>query len=148
MTRAILMALGTGAAISSVAAIGIAASTADESRALGREEYETELRFVASSRGEAIVHCEQLAGSAREICRTEAQAREMVRVAEVENDFRRNQQAARALQRARIDARYQVERARCNALGGFKRDRCMVDVHAVRGRSLMQAAAPYELRYQ
>ena len=80
MGRAILVALGTGAAISSVAVLGIAASTSEEAAPLARDEYQASLRTVSVSRAEAVVHCEKLAGSAREVCRTEAGAREMVRV--------------------------------------------------------------------
>ena len=53
-------------------------------------------------------------------------------------------QSAREAQRARIDARYQADRARCDTLGGFKRDKCLIQAHAARGRALLEAAAPYE----
>ena len=68
-------------------------------------------------------------------------------MAQIEQSFRRTEQTARALQRARIDARYQLARARCAALGGFARDNCLVSAHAERGRALIQAAAPYEVRF-
>ncbi|HYC35405.1 MAG TPA: hypothetical protein VEC19_03215 [Usitatibacter sp.] len=147
MTRAILVALGTGVAISSAAALGIAASTADEAPSPSERQYRAALRVLETGRNEAVTLCDSAPASERELCRAEAAAREMVRMAEIENDFRRTQQAARALQRARIDARYQVERVRCNSLGGFKRDKCLVQVHASRGRAMLHAAAPYEVRF-
>ena len=54
--------------------------------------------------------------------------------------------SARGAQRARIDARYTVERAACASLGGIRRDRCLIIAHAARGRALLEAAAPYETR--
>lgn len=53
-------------------------------------------------------------------------------------------QSARALQRARIESRYQSERARCDSLGGFKRDKCLIQAHASKGRAMLEVAAPYQ----
>lgn len=53
-------------------------------------------------------------------------------------------QSAREAQRARIDARYQSDRARCDTLAGFRRDKCLIQAHANKGRTLLEAAAPYE----
>lgn len=52
--------------------------------------------------------------------------------------------SAREAQRARIGARYETDRARCDTLGGFKRDKCLIRAHAAKGRALLEAAAPYE----
>lgn len=145
MRRAIFVALGTGAFISSAAAFGIAASSGDP-QSLGFTEYQAALRGVESGRDVSLARCEAFPAFDRDVCRTEAGANELVRVAEVEASFRRNQQSERALQRARIEARYQVDRARCAAHGGFQRDQCLVHVHAARGRSLLETAAPYEVR--
>jgi hypothetical protein len=72
-----------------------------------------------------------------------------VTVAELRRDefaSARTRDAARNAQRARIEARYLVERARCPALGGAERDQCLINAHAARGRALLEAAAPYENR--
>ena len=58
----------------------------------------------------------------------------------------RTRASARAEQRERIDQRYRVERAECETLGGFRRDKCLVKAHSARGRALLEAAAPYGLR--
>jgi hypothetical protein len=55
-------------------------------------------------------------------------------------------EAARAAQRAFIDARYQSDRAQCESLGGAKRDRCLIEAHARKGRAMLEAAAPYAVR--
>jgi hypothetical protein len=54
--------------------------------------------------------------------------------------------AAREDMRARIEMRYEADRAKCATLGGAQRDACLIAAHAARGRSLLEAAAPYERR--
>lgn len=56
------------------------------------------------------------------------------------------QEAARDAQRAMIEARYQEDRSRCDALSGSRRDDCLIDAHARKGRSMLEAAAPYSVR--
>jgi hypothetical protein len=51
-------------------------------------------------------------------------------------------QSAREAQRSVIEARYQADRAACDALGGAIRDRCYIDAHARKGRAMLEAAAP------
>ena len=58
----------------------------------------------------------------------------------------RAHQAAREAQRSVIESRYQAERAKCSLLGGVKRDNCLIESHASRGRSMLAAANPYEVR--
>jgi hypothetical protein len=104
MKRAIFVALGTGAAITSAAAISIGASTLEAGpHPAPRGEYQV-----------AMLH-----------------------------------QSARESQRARIEARYQTDRARCDSVSGFKRDKCLIKAHAAKGRAMLEAAAPYEaVRHQ
>jgi hypothetical protein len=148
MKRAIVVALATGAVISSAAALGIGGADASGIPTLTRTEYRAALARVEHVRGAMLLACEAYAGQDRELCRAEAAAAEMVQAAEIEARFRRTPQAERAAQRARIDARYQVERTRCGALNGFRRDRCLVQAHATKGRALLEAAAPYEVRFK
>ncbi|HXF80587.1 MAG TPA: hypothetical protein VN598_17105 [Usitatibacter sp.] len=61
-------------------------------------------------------------------------------------EMKRVEASAREAQRARIDVRYEAERARCEALGGVRHDRCLISAHARRGHALLEAAAPYQVR--
>ena len=54
--------------------------------------------------------------------------------------------AARRQQREGIEARYQLDRSACDSLGGARRDACLIDAHARKGRALLEAAAPYATR--
>jgi hypothetical protein len=55
-------------------------------------------------------------------------------------------EAARDAQRATIESRYQEDRAKCDALVGARRDNCLIDAHARKGRAMLEAAAPYAMR--
>jgi hypothetical protein len=147
MKRATLVALGTGAIIGSAAAISIGSSDPQGgTRNLTRSQYESSLARIAALRSDAHTRCDAAAPAERELCHTQASADEMVRVADVEERYQRTDRAAREAQRIRIDAQYQVARARCQALGGFQKDKCLIQAHAARGRALLQAHAPYESR--
>jgi hypothetical protein len=143
MRRAILVALGTGAVITSAAAIGIGAMDKAPARALSRAEYRAALARVERANAASVAQCSERSAAQRDICLARAEADQMVRVADIEQSFRRDPAASREAQRARIDARYQVARARCNAVKGYERDKCQIAAHAVRGRALLQSQAPY-----
>jgi len=97
MKRAILVALGTGAVITSAAALGIGNASVPVQRPSAQDE----------------------------ISRARIQA------------------AAREAHRAAIEARYRDVRAQCDALGGARRDQCLIKAHAFRGRALLESHAPY-----
>ena len=144
MKRAILVALGTGAVITSaVAAIGFGSGFAS-GETIEAAQYRSALAVIAQERREEQERCEALKGHSGDICRVAAEAREATRTAELEAAYRRTHAAARAAQLARIDARYAVARAKCAPLGGFARDTCLVEAHALKGRALLEAQVPYE----
>jgi hypothetical protein len=74
-----------------------------------------------------------------------------VSVPAVQNDSEvhaaRTRVSARAEQRARIEERWLADRERCASLGGYRRDKCLVQAHATKGRAMLEAAAPYETRF-
>ena len=142
MKRAVLVALGTGTIIASAAALAIGVASAPP---LTRAQYHAGLAAIEASQYQALAQCE-IASKSKEVCSAKVGAEESIRVADLEASFRRTHTAARNTQRARIEARYDVERAACAALGGFIRDRCLIAAHATRGRALLHAAAPYESR--
>ena len=54
--------------------------------------------------------------------------------------------STRQAQRDVIETRYQSDRASCDALGGLRRDNCLIDAHARKGLAMLEAAAPYSER--
>ena len=99
MKRAILVALGTGAIISSAAALSVGTVSIPRKPVSAHNEYEQS----------------------------------------------RIRMAARGAQREQIDVRYRAARAQCDALGGLKRDNCLINAHAARGRALLDTHTPYTL---
>ncbi len=59
----------------------------------------------------------------------------------------RARESARSTQRDRIQARFVAEREQCAQLRGYQREKCVVKAQANRGRALLDAAAPYEVRF-
>ena len=59
----------------------------------------------------------------------------------------RTREAARNTQRDRIQARFVAEREQGAELRGYQREKCVVRAQANRGRALLDAAAPYEVRF-
>lgn len=76
-------------------------------------------------------------------------ARDMAPIASPDDvvQVARAREAARTTQRDRIQARFVVEREQCASLSGYQREKCVVKAQANRGRALLDAAAPYEVRY-
>jgi hypothetical protein len=146
MQRAIWVALGTGGIITGAAAISIGAVVSEKASPIGRIEYQAALAGIEAARPQVMARCERAAPSEREACRAGAEADEALRVAQLDAGLRGTQSSARNVQRTRIEARYQVERTKCAALGGARRDGCLIAAHALRGRALLEAAAPYEAR--
>ena len=97
MKRAIFVALGTGAVITSAAALTVGTPSLPASLAAPHDEL----------------------GRAR------------------------LQSAARQAHRENVEARYLAARARCETLGGVKRDHCFIKAHAFRGRALLEEHQPY-----
>ena len=145
MKRAILVALGTGAVISSAAAIGISAALGPTPETMTRAEYDAAMQRIGSTREISRAQC---AGAGDEsLCLATVRADERVRSAQLEAAYRRTEQTARDAQRARIDARYELDRAKCEPLRGLRKDKCLIAAHATKGRALLEANAPYALRH-
>jgi hypothetical protein len=147
MNRATLVALCIATLVTSAAAIGIgSASEPAKAPALARAEYVAAVERVDASRTAALGACAAQRGLARDACESQAEAAAALAKAELDTRYRRTPQAARREQRARIEVRYQAARARCTALGGYDRDRCLIDAHAVLGLALLESQAPYAMR--
>ncbi len=145
MSRAILVALGTGTVITSAAAIGLgtAAGALQPREAITVSQYRAQLDRIAATTPQAMAGCETLRGVPREVCLARVEAHATVRTADLEEAYRGTDATARAALRARIDARYAVARARCLAERGYAREQCLIAAHAARGRALLQSNAAY-----
>ena len=146
MRRVVWVALGVAAVVSSAEALRSgAASASDQPHAMTRAQFVAAMSAIEASYAAESARCDERAAAERELCRAQAAGMDLVRSAQAESDFRRNADAARRAQRARIEARYLIDRARCGSLtSAKKKDQCFIDAHATRGRALLEAAEPYE----
>lgn len=147
MRRAILVALGTGAVITSAAAIGVGAALSPSEVNMTRAQYDAAQQRLNAVRAFAAARCESLDTTQNTICLAHVRGEHRMRSADLELAFRHSEPAARDAQRARIDARYEIDRAGCEPLRGLRKDDCLVQAHARKGRMLLEASAPYAARY-
>ena len=146
MRRAMFVALGTGSIISGAAALGIDAPGGDSGQPLAQGAYDAAISTIAARSAEARAACDRAPAADREFCHARVDAEEEWRAAELQVVLRRDPEAQRRAQRARIEVRYHAERAQCAALSGVRKDNCLIEVHARKGRAMLEAAAPYETR--
>jgi hypothetical protein len=140
MKRVILAALAAGTVITSALSLGAAARS--EAQASDHGHYVAALNGIEAAHALLLARCDRAVD--KEMCRAQAEGGEAIRVADIEASYRRTREATRNAQRARIEGRYLLARASCMALGGSKRDQCQINAHALRGRAMLEAAAPYE----
>jgi hypothetical protein len=141
MKRAVLVALAAGTVITSALSLGAAAR--NEAQASDHRYYVAALTGIEAAHALRQARCNGAAE--KEMCLAAAEGGEAIRIAEIEASYRHTREAARNAQRARIEGRYLLARASCASLGGAKRDECQINAHSLRGRALLEAAAPYEM---
>ncbi len=132
------MMISMGAlALAGATALGIGASVSSTPSLMARTDYDTLMAAIATEAQDLHLSCDSLRGADRHVCQAETRAREQVLVAELEARYRGTVAAARDANLTRIRAKYEVDRSRCFAHAGFKRDNCVVAAHAEKARSLM-----------
>ena len=146
MTRATLVALCTGTAITSAAAIGMGTAGEPPAPTMTRQQHAAALKRVDAARDAALARCAAGRPADRDACEARATATAKLHAAELDVRYRRTPQAARAAQLARIEAHHQAALARCAPLNGYKHDACLIRVHARYGRALLESQAPYAMR--
>lgn len=146
MNRATLVALCTGTVITSAAAIGVGTAGETPAPTMTRAQHATALARVAAARDAAFARCAAGRASGRDACEARESALAQLHAAELEVRFRRTPEAARAAQLARIEVRHQAALAGCAPLKGSDHDDCLIRVHALYGRALLESQAPYAMR--
>ena len=132
------MLISMGAvALAGATAFGIGASVSSTPSLMSRGDFETLKVAIGAEAQELEVACDARRGADRHLCQAESRARQEVLLAELEARYRGTFSAAREANFTRIRAKYDVDRSRCFAYAGFKRDNCVVAAHAERARALM-----------
>jgi len=141
MNRVRMMVSMAAVAIGGASAFGIGASVSSKPSLMSRSDYESMRVIVHLDGQEAFAACDAQRLAARQLCQAEARAREEVLLADLEMRYRGTFSAARDARFTKIRAKYDVDRSRCFAFAGVKRDNCIVAAHADRARSLMAIKA-------
>lgn len=124
-------------ALAGATAFGIGASVSSTPSMMSRSDYEAARTAIAVESRELNAICDTQRGTPRQVCLTETRGREQILLAELESRYRGTVNAGRDAAMVRVRARFDIERSRCSAYAGFKRDTCVVSAHAERARSLM-----------
>jgi len=136
------MLMSTGAvALIGATGFGIGASVSSTPSMMSRADYESTRTAISVEAAELQLACDGLRSAERHLCQAETRARESVLVADLEARYRGTVTAAREANFARIRAKYDVDRSRCFAYAGIKRDDCVIAAHAERARALMAIKA-------
>lgn len=124
-------------ALAGATAFGIGASVSSTPSMMSRGDYEAAKVAIAAESRELSALCDTQRGTSRQVCLAETRGREEILLAELESRYRGTVTAGRDAAMVRVRAKYEIERSRCSAYAGFKRDSCVVSAHAERARSLM-----------
>lgn len=118
----------------------LAASTlaAAQTASMSREDYRAAKQAIEAQEDAEEARCATLQGTARDVCEEEAEGREKVALAELEQRYEPSARNTRKLAIAKIDAVYEVAKEKCDALTGTAEDRCEKQAKAERNRARTQ----------
>ena len=128
-------------ALAGATAFGIGASVTSTPSLMTRGDYEGLRLAITLEAQDLQVACDARRAAERHVCQAESRAREQVLLAELEARYLGTFATSREATLTRIRAKYDVDRSKCFAYSGFKRDDCVVAAHAERARSLMTIKA-------
>jgi hypothetical protein len=127
-----------GSLLFSAAAFGLTFAVDTPRTLMSRGDYLQARQAIVSETRAAMGLCRAVEASARDICRAEARAAERIHRAELDARYHGTVAAAADVRLARAKARFEVARARCNALETDERLQCL---HAARVDEAREAAA-------
>jgi hypothetical protein len=136
------MMISMGAvALAGATAFGIGASVSSTPSMMSRGDYESLKVAITLEAQDLQMACDSQRGADRHLCQAETRAREQVLLAELEARYRGTFAAAREAGFTRVRAKYDVDRSKCFAYAGARRDNCVIAAHAERARALMAIKA-------
>lgn len=133
ITSSVLVAIGSFGLYGAVASAPSLMSRADERAA--------RLSLEADSR-KALAACRALDGHAASVCNAQARGDARIREADLETRYRGTAEAAGEAARARVQALYEIDSARCGNLASADLTACRLAARSSRGANLLSAASP------
>jgi len=128
-----------GSLLFSAAAFGLSFAVDTPRTLMARSDYVTAREAIAAQARAETGQCRELPPSARDICRAETRANERMRRAELDARYHGTVASAAEVQRVAAKARFDVSRARCNALDAQGRVDCLRSARAEESRALAAA---------
>jgi hypothetical protein len=118
----------------------LAASTllAAQTTAMSREEYKAAKQRIEAQEDAEEARCATLQGNAKDVCEEEAEGREKIAKAELEQRYEPSARNTRKVAAAKINALYDVANEKCDALTGAAEDTCEKQAKAERTRARAQ----------
>lgn len=113
MKKTTLIATLAGALLVSATAFGISAAVDSPRSLMSPSDYSVAKKAIESDVHATISKCRDQDARARDICKAEARADEMIRKADLEAKYRGTVAAAADARLARAKAQYEVARTRC-----------------------------------
>ena len=139
MKRTTVIGALLGALLLSAAAWGISAAVDTPPSLMARSDYDASKATIESESRQALDHCRDLDGQAKDVCRAEARADERVRKADLDARYRGTTAAAAEARVARAKAQFDVARARCGSEHGSDRLSCMRAAREEKAKALSEA---------
>ena len=139
MKRTTLFATLAGALLVSATAFGISAAVDSPRSLMSPTDYSVARKVIESDGRVAASKCRDFDGQARDVCKAEARAEELVKKAELEAQYRGTVMAAADARLARAKASYEVAKARCGNERGEDKLSCLKSARAEKAKALEAA---------
>jgi hypothetical protein len=114
-----------GSLLFSAAAMGLSYAVDSPRTLMSRADYLQARQAIAAEARSALGKCRAVEIPARDVCRAQARAGERIGRAELDARYHGTVSAAADARLARVKARFDVERARCDALDADSRSQCL-----------------------
>lgn len=139
MKRAPLYIASTLAVILSLAAWGISAAVDMPSTLMSPADYNAAKRGIETQTRITYARCRLHKEASREICRAEAKAAERVKIADLQAKYHGTVAAAEEARMAKVQASYDLARARCGIKDESKQQDCLQAARDQNARALADA---------
>jgi dsDNA-specific endonuclease/ATPase MutS2 len=97
---------------------------AAQTTGMSRDEYQAAKSRIEAEGEADEARCKALQGNAKDVCEEEAEGREDVAKAELEQRYKPSARNARKVAEAKIEAAYEIAKERCDAQTGNAKDVC------------------------
>lgn len=124
----------------SIVALGLGAAVDSPRSLMSPGDYAAGKRAIEVAARREIGRCRLEPAANRELCKAEARAGERVQRAQLAARYLGTVTAAADVRQARVKARYDVERVRCDVQGQGAVDECLRVARDARNRALAEAS--------